>query len=226
VEDYTSEKEQWEDIKRWLRENGAWIVAGVVIGVGGLYGYRYWNARQDTQAIEAHAHYANALNALYRNRQDDALKEIAVLDADYGRTPYADQARLALARWYVESGKLADAATPLAKVMDDSRDAELRQVARLRLARVLAEQGKLDEGLKTLDGAGSSAFDPRIQEVRGDTMLAKGDRAGALAAYRAAAKSTVPAIVNEEILKLKIADLADVAETAAVTAPAAKETSP
>jgi predicted negative regulator of RcsB-dependent stress response len=226
VAEYQSEKEQWEDIKRWLRENGAWIVAGVVIGVAGLYGWRSWNAHEDAQSFEAHTHYGNALNALYRSKQEEALKEIAVLDADYARTPYGDQARLALARWFVDGGKVADAVAPLTRVMQESHDEVLRDVARLRLARVLAEQGKLDDALKLIDGAGSSAFDPRFQEVRGDILLAKGDRPGALAAYQAAAGSKVPEIVNDELLKLKIADLADVAETASVTAPAAKEATP
>jgi predicted negative regulator of RcsB-dependent stress response len=226
VDDYKSEKEQWEDIKTWIKENGPWIVAGVVIGVGGLYGYRFWQVRQDAHAIEAHTHYGNVLNALNRGKQDDALKEIAELDNEYARTPYADQARLALARWYVEVGKVADAAAPLRKVMEDSRDDALRHVARLRLARVLAAGGKLDEALKLIDGAGSSGFDPRYQEVRGDILLAKGNRTGALAAYRAAASTSVPEIVNEDLLKLKIADLADVAPAAAGTAAAAKETGP
>lgn len=222
---YKSEKEQWEDVKRWFRENGAWIVAGVVLGAGGLYGYRYWQAREDTQAIEAHEHFGNVLNALYANKKDEALKEIALLDDDYGRTPYADQARLRLAAWYVDTGKLADAIAPLTRVMDESRDDGLQFVARLRLARILAAQGKADEALRLIDAAGPSAFDPRFQEVRGDILLAKGDRAGALAAYERAAASTIPAIVNDDQLKLKIADLADVAKPAAA-ADVAKEASP
>ncbi|HZF17786.1 MAG TPA: tetratricopeptide repeat protein [Steroidobacteraceae bacterium] len=222
---YKSEKEQWEDVKRWFRENGAWIVAGVVLGAGGLYGYRYWQAREDSQSIEAHVHYGNVLNALYAGKKDEALKEIALLDDEYGRTPYADQARLRLAAWFVDSGKLSDAVAPLTRIMDESRDDGLRLVARLRLARVLAEQGKPDEALRLIDGAGPSAFDPRFEETRGDILIVKGDRAGALAAYERAAASTVPAIVNDELLKLKIADLADVAKPAAA-ANVAKESSP
>jgi predicted negative regulator of RcsB-dependent stress response len=223
VDDYKSEKEQWEEIKGLVKEYGAWIVAGVVIGVGGLYGYRFWEMRQEANAVEAHQRYGDVLNALYRDKRDDALKAIALLDSQYARTPYGDQGRLALARWEVERGKLSDAVEPLTKVMDDSRDDVLRMIARLRLARVLAEQGKLDEALKLVGEGGSSAFDPRYQEVRGDILLAKGDRAGALAAYRAAAASNVPGIVNDDLLKLKIADLADVAPAAAETAAVTKE---
>ena len=209
---YKSEKEQWEDVKTWLRENSPWIVAGVVLGVGIIYGYRYWESRQNHRAIEAHLIYGNVLNALYGNKKDEALKELARLDGDFGSTPYGDQARLALARWYVDSGKPADAIAPLTRIMNDSQDEALRLVARLRVARILAAEGKLDDAQKMLDGAASSGFDPRFQEARGDVLYAKGDRAGALAAYQAAAASKVAAIVDDELLKLKIADLADVAK--------------
>jgi len=212
VDVYKSEKEQWEDVKNWLRENIAWIVAGVVLGVGIIYGYRLWDSRENHRAVEAHMIYDNLLNALYGNKKDEALKDLARLDSDFGRTPYADQARLALARWYVDSGKPAEAIVPLTRILNDSRDDALRLVARLRIARILAAEGKLDAALTMLGGAASSGFDPRYQEARGDVLLAKGDRAGALAAYQAAAASKVPAIVDEELLKLKIADLADVAK--------------
>jgi predicted negative regulator of RcsB-dependent stress response len=212
VDVYKSEKEQWEDVKNWLRENIAWIVAGVALGVAVIYGYRFWESRENRQAVEAHLLYGNVLNALYGNKKDEALKDLARLDGDFGRTPYGDQARLALARWYVDSGKPAEAIAPLTRIMNDSRDDALRLVARLRIARILAGEGKLDEALRMLGGAQASGFDPRYQEARGDVLYAKGDRAGALAAYQAAAASKVPAIVDEELLKLKIADLADVAK--------------
>ena len=209
---YKSEKEQWEDVKTWLRENTAWIVAGVVLGVGIIYGYRYWDSRESHRAIEAHLIYGDVINALYANKKDVAVKALGRLDSDFGRTPYGDQARLALARAYVDDGKPGEAIVPLTKIMNDSHDDALRHVARLRIARILAGAGKLDEALKMLDGAGSSGFDPRYQEARGDVLYAKGDRAGALAAYQGAAASKVPAIVDEDQLKLKIADLADVAK--------------
>lgn len=211
---YKSEKEQWEDVKTWLRENIAWIIAGVLLGVGLIYGWRYWQSRENHQALEAKAHYGEVLNLLYANKKDEAVKEITVLDGDFGRTPYADQARLALARFAVDNGKPADAIAPLTTIMNDSHDEALRLIARLRVARLLAAEGKLDEALRMLDGAGSSAFDPRFQEVRGDILFTKGDRTGALTAYQAAAASKVPQIVNEDLLKLKIADLADAGQPA------------
>ena len=41
-DDYYNEQEQWERVKRWIRENGPWLVAGVVLGLGALAGWRWW----------------------------------------------------------------------------------------------------------------------------------------------------------------------------------------
>ena len=40
MEEYLSEREQWDQIKAWLRDNGLWIIAGVVVGAVGLGGWR------------------------------------------------------------------------------------------------------------------------------------------------------------------------------------------
>ena len=37
-----TEEEQVEKLKAWLKENGLSIVMGIVIGVGGIGGYNYW----------------------------------------------------------------------------------------------------------------------------------------------------------------------------------------
>jgi predicted negative regulator of RcsB-dependent stress response len=46
LEDYLSEKEQWERVTGWLRENGVWIVAGVVVGALGIGGWQWRRQRQ------------------------------------------------------------------------------------------------------------------------------------------------------------------------------------
>ena len=42
MEEYLSEKEQWEQVTRWLRENGLWIIAGIVVGAAGLAGWHWY----------------------------------------------------------------------------------------------------------------------------------------------------------------------------------------
>lgn len=208
MDDYLTERDQWEALKTWLRENGAWIVAGVLLGAAILYGWRWWQERTTTESLTAAARYADVVSALDRGDQSRAAQLTEQLHADFGDTPYADQGELALARVNVETGELEEAAKRLRRVMNESQDESLRHVARLRLARVEIAQGKPDEALKTLGGVKPGAFDPRYAEVRGDALLARGDRAGALAEYRKALEATEPGLVDTGLLQLKINDLA------------------
>jgi predicted negative regulator of RcsB-dependent stress response len=211
VDEYLSEREQAEQLRQWLRSNWIWLVAGVALALGGYYGARWWESRQAGRSLAAEERMTTMLDALARNQREEAQKVAGELTGEYGGTPYADQAALVLARLDVEAGNLAAAAAKLAQVMDSTRDPELSLIARLRLARVQLAQGEHDAALATLDAAASPGVDARIAEMRGDVLLAKGDRTGALAAFRQAQEAAAgasPGIVDGELLGYKIDDLA------------------
>jgi predicted negative regulator of RcsB-dependent stress response len=218
LEDYLSEKEQWERVTGWLRENGLWIVGGVVLGALGIGGWQWWEAHLDTVNGQASAKYEQMLSDLGKGDRTGALILLADLERDFSSTPYLDQARLAVARVYVEGNELDKASTELQAVSQHSKDKQLALVARLRLARVLIAQKKPDEALTTLDGVDPGAFEALFHEVRGDAEFAKGNKAAALTEYRTARTKDANGGSDSSLLGLKISDL--VAE-AAPTAPAA-----
>jgi predicted negative regulator of RcsB-dependent stress response len=219
VEDYLSEKEQWEWLKGWIRSNGLWIVAGIAVGVGILVGMRWWEARTDRIALEAGAKYQQILEALDRSDKTRAQTLTTELERDFGSSPYVDQARLLAARVAVEGNDLPKAADTLKQVMTGTKDEQLALVARLRLARVQLAQGKPDEAIATLDAVDAGAFKPRYQDARGDALIAKGDKAGALKEYQAARTGALTQSVDTQSLDLKIEDL--IADNTAVPAPPA-----
>lgn len=210
VDEYLSEREQAEQLRRWFGENWLWLVSGVVLGLGGLYGYRWWEAHRLERSAAAEQRFSAVLAALNRNERDEGVRIAGEVTGEYADTPYADQAVLVLARLDVESGRLAEAAVRLTTVMNEARDPELALVARLRLARVQLAQGQFDQALATLDGVQVPAAQARVAELRGDVLLARGDSAGALAAYREARQAVTPggAQVDQELLALKIDGLA------------------
>jgi predicted negative regulator of RcsB-dependent stress response len=224
-DDYYNEQEQWERVKQWARENVLWVLAGIAIGAGALYGWRWWNERIETRAITASVRYGEALDAFGRSDQTRALTIIDELRRDYADSPYADQGDLAAARAFVDTNELDKAKERLTRVMNGSKDQQLRSVARFRLARVLLAQGKHDEALAAFP-ADAGAFKARFQELRGDVLLAKGDRTGALREYLGAkALETAPdadVTLDLEGLDLKIGDLRADGVAAAVT-PAAQQ---
>ena len=67
----------------------------------------------------------------------------------------------------------------------------------------------IDDALKTLSAVDPGAFAGRFAEVRGDALRAKGDRAGALKAYREAqaSQSAQAGAAAGDLLALKINEL-------------------
>jgi predicted negative regulator of RcsB-dependent stress response len=218
LDEYLSETEQWEALKRWLRENGLWIIAGIGLGVLALAGWRWWEARGERLALEAGARYQQVLSAFDRGDRARGLTLVDELRRDYPSSPYVDQAELAATRIFVEQNELDKAAERLRRVMDESDDRELALVARLRLARVQLAQNRPDDAIATLNTAEPGAFAPRFHEVRGDALLAKNDKAGALKEYQLARAGDVAAVVDTALLDLKIADLSTERRPAAARA--------
>jgi predicted negative regulator of RcsB-dependent stress response len=206
VSDYLSDKEQWEEIRTWVRENGLWVVAGVALAAAALQGWRWWQGHLDARGAQASAAYTRMIEALEKGDRTQAFVQLGQLERDYPSSPYADQGKLLAARVYVESNELDKAAHELETVTTGAKDHELALVARGRLARVEIAQGKPDAALATLNAAEPGAFAARYHEVRGDAYYAKGDKAGALKEYRSASGN--PDLGDAALLDLKIADLA------------------
>lgn len=217
MEDNLSERQQVEELMTMVRANAPYAIAGIVLGVAGLLGWQQWQAYGERQSRVASEKYTATLETLGRGDAAKAAGLVAELRDKYSRTPYADLAALALARLDVETGKLPDAAHYLGEIAASSRDAELRDVARLRLARVQRALGKPDEGLATLAAVAKS---PAAADVRGDLLADKGDKPGALAAWREALATKMPGAVNRDLVELKIAAL----EASAPAAPPAAAT--
>jgi predicted negative regulator of RcsB-dependent stress response len=202
-----SEAEQYERAKAWTRMNGPWIVAGIAIGALLLGGWRWYQDRRNTQAETASARYDEMVTALNRGDRARGLTIADDINREYAWTPYATLATLLAARVHVDANELDKAAAGLKSFMDSASDKEMRMVARLRLARVQSAQTKYDDALATLKVDDPGEFATRLADVRGDILLAKGDRAGALREYLAARTGDNKERLDVELLDLKIRDL-------------------
>jgi predicted negative regulator of RcsB-dependent stress response len=220
VDDYLSEKEQWEWVKTQVRENAPAVLGAIVLAVAVVLGWRWWQGRLDQTRLAAGAKYMQMVQALERGDRTQALVVLGELERNDAGSPYADQAQLLAARVYVDEGALDKAAAELTSVADKSKDHDLALIARLRLARVQIAQGKPDTALATLAAMQPGAFAALYHEVRGDADYAKGDKAGALAEYRNAESSAQAGddSGDSSLLALKVADLS--------AAPAAAKSTP
>jgi predicted negative regulator of RcsB-dependent stress response len=206
AEDYLTDDEQLEHVKRLFAEYGPWVIGAVILGLGLAFGYRYYLSHLNQRALEASAQFADMNSAVQRNDDAKARQLAGELVKAHPTSPYADQAQLVLARLAVDEGQDAGAVGPLQVVIASSKDSELKHIARLRLARIQIDQGKPDEALKTLSDPPGS-FAARYDEVRGDAYYAKKDLAKASQAYKSALGQGAGENMDSALLALKIADL-------------------
>ena len=210
MDEYMNEQEQWEFVRTWVRQNGLWVVAGVGLAAAGLWGWKSWQAHKESALLAAGSQYEQLVTAFGKNDRATVVTLADKLVSEHPRTGYAEQGQLAAARMEVENNELPAALSRLQRVAAETSDAELAMVVRLRTARLQIEQHHADAALATLAAGEAGAFAGRYAEVRGDALLSKGDRAGALKAYReaqAAQAAQAAGASGDDLLTLKINEL-------------------
>ncbi|MFT4608469.1 MAG: putative negative regulator of RcsB-dependent stress response [Chitinophagales bacterium] len=201
-----TDEEQVEKLKQWWKENGKAVVAGIVIGVGSLIGYRYWIDYQETNAEQASSHFIQMVDAIESGNNDAADEQANRLLNDYGSSEYATMARFALAKILVGAENYEKAQHHLQQVIGNAGDSPLAYVARQRLATVQLQMAKFDLGLKTLSIDFPEQFMASVEELKGDLYASQGNTAEAADAYRKAQQS-LPGPANTKFLQQKLDDL-------------------
>ncbi|GIX21228.1 MAG: hypothetical protein KatS3mg121_0011 [Gammaproteobacteria bacterium] len=190
---HSSEQEQIEALKDWWQENGKAVVLGVVLGLGAIFGYRFWDQYTDTRARLAGGRFTQLMADLGENKDPAALRGvIAELREEHAGTLFAEAAGLVDAKLAVDEDALEAAAAALAPLAGEASEAPLAQLAVLRLATVQLAAGRVEEAGRTLEADLPAAYRARQAELRGDVARARGDLAAALAAYDEALAAELP----------------------------------
>lgn len=209
--DMRTEEEQIEALKKWWQENGKQTLVALVVVLGGWFGYQGYQGQQQATAEAASAVYQEVLTLSASDKEEDKGRRqllIDQLESDYGSTVYARFAGLIQAKEAVEAGDLDTAAAKLESVKAEASDDALRHLATVRLARVYVSQQKLDEALALVSVENVGAFTAQYEEVKGDALLAQGNKDAARDAYSKALAETQRIEGNNPLLKMKLDDLA------------------
>lgn len=208
MERYQTEDEQVQAIKDWWKENGRAVIAGLIIGIGAIAGYRYWTQYQTSQSEQASMIYAQVVASTATADAEKAFAQGQNLISNYSGTPYAGLAALSLAKLAQTKADYVTAATHLRWILDNNADTGLQHVARLRLARVLVADNKPDLALSLLNETDTTGFTTLYQEARGDILLQLGKQAEAAAEYNKALADLDMNPQRRRILEMKYNDLA------------------
>lgn len=209
MEIYRTDEEQVEALKEWWSENGRSVIIGLVLALAAVFGWRYWQDSTRAHAAAASVEYQTMLQRLDAGEGREVVEIARRIIGSYADTPYAALASLSLAQQAVDEGDLDGAGAHLRWVLENAKVGEVKQLAQVRLARVLVAQGKTDEALAQLAAVNNAAFTAMVAEARGDAYLAQGRRAEAQKAYQAALAASADVPAKQQVLRMKVDDLAD-----------------
>jgi predicted negative regulator of RcsB-dependent stress response len=170
---YTTEQEQIDKIKKWWDENGKAVVLGLAIGIGGLFGYRYWESARVAEGQNASINYEHLLGVAPSGTSDEATATGDAIIAGYPKSTYARLSALVLAKLAVDSGDLTHAKERLQWVIDNSGDGKTKPIALARMAQILLAEGNVEEA-DTLIGQIDPIHAEQFAELRGDILAARG----------------------------------------------------
>lgn len=248
MDPYHTEEDQIRAIRQWWERNGSSTLIGVGLALAIVFGSQWWQQQSLRASEEAASLYQQLQQAAERAAGDEVQRTTALhlgeelRDKQKGNR-YGDYASLLLARLYVDKQDLAAAERELRALVErhpDTAPGKLQQridallgrdvdpqlgsLARLRLARVLFADKRADEAATVLGDPAGGDFEIERQELRGDILRAKGDAAGAIAAWERAIELAKDAggvrLVELKLEDLRLASAAPAAAPSSVPAPA------
>lgn len=202
---YSIEEEQEiNQLKDWWKENGKTIIVAFILGVGGMFGWRYWQAHQAEQIAQASAQY-DAL--IYSAQQDEQAKKANIeqfVQAN-SKTAYAVFALLDEAKKATEKQDFVAAEVNLNQALTQSQDEVLTSIVALRLSSVQFQLGQLDNALSTLNQVKGESFNARKAILTGDIQVSKGDKVAAKNSFDQAQQSGSQ--LERQMAKMKLNNL-------------------
>ena len=208
MDDLLSEKEQIDQMRSWWSEYGGYVIFGIAAGALLLFGINYYQNSKLEAQLKASALYESLTNHVVDGNLDQAEVVAGELGTTFADTTYAAQAKLAIARLYMDKNRDQDAADALDALLQGSASEQLKQLARLRLARVLLYQDKAQEVVDLLEGQDAPGFAASYGEVLGDAYHALGRIAEAEAAYQAVLLDPLSqGTIDQQLVQWKSLDL-------------------
>ena len=185
------EQEQLAGLKAFWSKYGGFILAVLILVLGGFAlnnGWQWWQTRQSADSVVV---YEQLQTAIGKGDLESAGQIQNTLTDEHGRSPYAQRGALLVAKAYFDGGKLDEAKTQLQWATKNASLDEFEATARLMLAGILIEQSDF-EGAKAALSKKQPGFEALFHDRLGDVALAQKDVVTARKEYELA-QSTIQA---------------------------------
>lgn len=210
-----TDNEEYEQVKSFIKDNWIAITVGVVIGVGGLLGWRYYQDHQITTQLNQASAYYTAVSklttpAVTENAEESAKVKNEAVDAVKTYLANDDSnlvgvAALSLAKDLASSKDFAGSEQVLVNVLPKVKDENLVATIQFMIANIQAEQEKFDEALATIEKVKLASWTANRLELKADILKRKGDIAAARKVYEEAIVIADPSL--QDYLRLKLNNL-------------------
>ena len=201
IDDLLDEHEQGERVRTWLRENGAGVLGGVVLGLVLIAGWQWWQKQREQQRLQAGEQFQAVTDAVTAGK----LKPAQELAARLPQGTYATLAALEVAKAQVDAGQRDAAIATLRGA--HPKDPALAAIVAPRLAQLLIDAGKPRDALALL---AKDSRDVSTQQARGDALFALGQTGEARAAYAQALAHADVGSPQRKVLELKLSQVGGV----------------
>ncbi|MBT4923511.1 MAG: tetratricopeptide repeat protein [Candidatus Thioglobus sp.] len=200
IEVHKTEDEQAEQIKKWIKENGGQIVAGVVMGLSAIWGFDYYKNYQNEQSTQARSHYLSLVVNPNNTESFDKLQN------NYTGSGYVDQSSLLMAKNAVNNKQYQQALDYLSPLLE-SENEFVAHSAKLRMAAIHLEMNNYDQALSVLEATENNAFSGLYNHTKGDVYLAQNNTDSAKKHYRLALSQLSNDSELKSLIKIKLNDL-------------------
>lgn len=199
--------EQDERVKQWLRHNGLAIIAGIVIGLALIFGYKEWQAHKANVKAEAAAQYQLVQHSLRGGDQSRANSLIASLKDNHESSVYTILAVSLQAQHQLDADKPGDAVDSLRWAVAHADNERLKNLSRLRLARAQLAAGDAEAALTSLKKMPDDVYAALAQELRGDVQVELQHTDAAIDAYKQAFARYDDEAPQRHALRMKLENL-------------------
>jgi Uncharacterized protein conserved in bacteria len=200
IEVNRTEDEQVEQIKKWWKENGMQIVAGVGLGLAAIWVWDAYKDYQYSQSIQARTHYLSLVSNPNNTSAFDELKN------NYTNSGYVDQSSLVMAKYAVDRKEYHKALDYLQPLFN-SENEFIAHSAKLRGAAIYLEMNNYDQALLTLETTDNNTFSGLYSHTKGDVYLAQNNIESAKKHYRLALSQLSNDSELKSLIQIKLNDL-------------------
>ena len=203
MNDNLTDQQQAEIVKKWLKDNGLFIIASFGIAISGVFGLQYYKDSNLKESENASRLYGEMEFAVRQQRLSQAQTILQQMDNDFSGSAYQIQSHLSMAKLYMDDLDYDNAIIQLEFVLEQSDDENFSMVARQRIARIYIEKGEFQAALDMLGEEVPEAFRAQFEIIKGDAYMGIGDQANAKIAYEIALETLTPGSFAYDFTKMK-----------------------